>query len=187
MLKIKENVDLKDLKMIGTSEYHNFIGEIFKSQDREIQICSDKIIVSIIKSDSDNLTVFAHYELTLENFYEYVKRELIEKCLTVSPLIELSEKKVMVMKVEFEAPITDLTGDKFGASIYENQVEKLIDFNRINVIRFPDEIEDIAISFVHGFCKKILKNISKEDFRHKIIIKFSNKSLEELFYSNIEF
>ncbi len=95
------------------------------------------------------------------------------------------DTKIMISIPDKE--ITDLAGDNLGKKIYEEQVSHVIDFSKANVIVFPEQIEDLAISFVHGFCRKILKRISKKDFRKIIIVEFSTPHLIEMFYENMEF
>ena len=53
----------------------------------------------------------------------------------------MNENKICL---EFDKLITDLAGNRYGVSVYETQVEHNVDFNKINIVIFPYEIEDIA-------------------------------------------
>lgn len=64
----------------------------------------------------------------------------------------MNENKVFL---EFDKLITDLAGNRYGVSVYESQVEQYIDINKLNIVIFPCEIEDIASSFIQGFYKKL--------------------------------
>ncbi|MCI9420251.1 MAG: hypothetical protein HFG32_09610 [Eubacterium sp.] len=64
----------------------------------------------------------------------------------------MNENKICL---KFDKLITDLAGNRYGVSVYESQVEHNVDFNKINIVIFPYEIEDIASSFIQGFYKKL--------------------------------
>lgn len=86
--------------------------------------------------------------------------------------------------LKFTNSISRLAGNTFGREIYEKQVKDKIDLSKMNIIVIPDQIEDIAISFVQGFTQKIFEEINKDEFsnyfeiegRQKVIDKF-NKSV----------
>lgn len=58
----------------------------------------------------------------------------------------------------FEKSLTAIAGYKFGEEIYEKQVENKYKSGSKNVIEFPEQIDSVAISFVQGFLKKLIKN-----------------------------
>lgn len=86
--------------------------------------------------------------------------------------------------LDFTKTISRLAGNPFGEAIYNKQVKDKIDFKNMNVIVIPENIEDIAISFVQGFTKQIFEIIDKAEFakhfridgNEKIVNKF-NKSV----------
>lgn len=55
----------------------------------------------------------------------------------------------------FDKLVTNLAGNRYGASVYKSQVEKNMDINKVNIVIFPNEIEDIASSFIQGLYKKL--------------------------------
>lgn len=79
------------------------------------------------------------------------------------------------IELKFDNTISRLAGNEFGQSIYKNQVEPLIDFKDKNIIIIPQDIKDIAISFVQGFSSEILNKIDKTQFFDYIQIEASEK------------
>lgn len=64
--------------------------------------------------------------------------------------------------------ITRLAGNEYGKKIFEEQVKEKINYDKKNIIVFPDTIENIAISFVQGFSQEIMESISLDEI-HEII------------------
>lgn len=87
----------------------------------------------------------------------------------------------------FDKTITRLAGNEFGYKTYKEQVEKNIKWNEINEIAFPNEIDRIAISFIQGFARDILKRIDKNDIESLLIFSTSSKELELKIINNIKF
>ena len=69
-----------------------------------------------------------------------------------------------IIKLDVDSTITRLAGNPYGEEIYNTQVKDKIDFSSKNTIVVPENIEDVAISFVQGFTKNIFSKIDKEDF-----------------------
>lgn len=90
------------------------------------------------------------------------------------------------IELKFDNTITRLAGNPYGQRVFNEQVKNFIDYNDINLLVFPKTIENIAISFVQGFSKGILENISIEEFSKKIKIEASEK-IKNNFYKYLTY
>lgn len=79
MLKIKDNVDLNKFRNIGSTEFHHCVGNIFKEQERLVQTVNSSVCVSVIVEEGDDVVIFNTYELTLNELFDLIKAELVEK------------------------------------------------------------------------------------------------------------
>ena len=91
------------------------------------------------------------------------------------------------INLEFDKQLTRLAGNLFGEEIYNNQVKKNIKWNEKNEIIFHNQIDRIAISFIQGFAKEILKKIDKNEVENVIVFKASTKELEKKILDNMLF
>ena len=86
----------------------------------------------------------------------------------------------------FDNSISRLSGNSYGEEIYIEQVNGKINLSEKNVIVFPNYIEDVAISFIQGFTKNILKVIPKDEFFDHVLIegtdKVKNKFLKGVYF-----
>ena len=84
----------------------------------------------------------------------------------------------------FDKQLTRLAGNHYG---YENQIKDKINWEEVNEIIFPQQIDRIAVSFIQGFAKEILKKVDKNDVEKLFVFKASNKELEDKILNNIIF
>lgn len=85
------------------------------------------------------------------------------------------------IELKFSNTITRLAGNPYGQEIFMKQVKNNVKSDKLNIIVIPDYIEDIAISFVQGFCEKAFETIGKEEFykyykiegREKVVTNFN--------------
>lgn len=75
------------------------------------------------------------------------------------------------IELTFSNTLTSLAGNKYGRQIYDEQVSGLIgDFDDVLIV-FPDQITEIATSFLQGFFKVPVDEIGVEginkNFRYK--------------------
>lgn len=85
----------------------------------------------------------------------------------------------MKIMLSFNKTLTRLAGNSFGREVYDIQVKDNINFKEMNIIEFPKEIEDIAISFVQGFTQGIFENINKDEFSKFFTIKGNQKVIDK--------
>jgi hypothetical protein len=88
------------------------------------------------------------------------------------------DKKI---ELKFDKSLNRIAGNAYGQEIYQKQVENIIDFTGMNVIVFPQYIEDIAISFVQGFTLKIFEKIGRDAFLDHISIDANEKVKNKFF------
>jgi hypothetical protein len=81
--------------------------------------------------------------------------------------------------LKFDKMTTRLAGNPYGKSVYKEQVKDKIDFSKINIICFPENIEKIASSFTQGFFTEIINEIGFNGIDTKIKLITKKKELEE--------
>ena len=84
-----------------------------------------------------------------------------------------------VIKLSFKKMDTRIGGFPLGEATFNEQVKNYIDYNKKNIIVFPDQIIKVASSFTQGFFSQIVKDIGYEGIDKLIIIKASSNELEE--------
>ena len=75
-----------------------------------------------------------------------------------------------VIELKFDKATTRLAGNPYGRSVFEEQVEAKMNYECLNVIIFPYQIEKVASSFVQGFFAKIVNKIGYAEFDNVISI-----------------
>lgn len=91
------------------------------------------------------------------------------------------------INLNFDKTISGLAGNDYGVSEYKKQLENKIDYNKINVIIFPENIKKVAISFIQGMFNEILKKVDKQEIEKYIEIQSSSQKLTDKIISNIKF
>lgn len=81
--------------------------------------------------------------------------------------------------LQFDKATTRLAGNPYGRNIYTDQVESKINYDTLNVIVFPDNIEKVASSFVQGFFAKIVEKVGYAEFDNVISIKAKTEELAD--------
>lgn len=92
-----------------------------------------------------------------------------------------------IIELEFDKTIAGLAGNDYGYEEYKKQIMDKFNYNMINTIVFPKQIKKIAISFVQGMFKDILKIIDKNEIEKYVIIKSSSEQLTNRIVNNIKF
>ena len=69
-----------------------------------------------------------------------------------------------IIRLSFPKNFDSLIGSDYGEKIFLEQVQQLVDYQKLNVLVFPNTIEDIGTSFVQGFMIHILEHIEKHKF-----------------------
>lgn len=95
--------------------------------------------------------------------------------------------KENVIKLEFDKTIAGLAGNAYGYEEYKKQIEKRFDYEKKNIIEFPEHIKKVAISFVQGMFKDILKEINKNEIEKYVTIITSSEQLTSKIIQNIKF
>jgi len=82
------------------------------------------------------------------------------------------------IELKFEKAMTRLAGNPYGKRVFDEQVADKINYNAVNIIYIPNNIERIASSFVQGFFTKIIKEVGYEGVKDKIIIDTIHEDLK---------
>ncbi len=94
------------------------------------------------------------------------------------------EKEVRI-ELKVDKTISCLAGYPNGYDFYKEQVEKHFKPGQKLTIVIPDYVEDIAISFVQGFCKELKKEIGVNGIRETIFFEHKDTNLVKEIYENI--
>lgn len=86
-----------------------------------------------------------------------------------------------IIELKFDKITTNLAGNKLGRIVYATQAKEKIDINKINIINLEDNIEDVAMSFIQGFCHEILEKVGKEKAKEIIKVRSSHKGIVDKF------
>lgn len=83
--------------------------------------------------------------------------------------------------LRFKNTYSSITGNKYGQSVYRDQVAPQIDFKKDIVIIFPDFIEDIGVSFIQGFFEEIKMKIGMYGIEKNVEVQSGSiKDLKQL-------
>ncbi len=92
-----------------------------------------------------------------------------------------------IIELEFDKTISGLAGNDYGYEEYKKQIKDKFNYDKKNIIIFPEQIKKVAISFVQGMFKDILKEIDKNEIEEYVIIKSSSDQLTKRIWNNIKF
>jgi len=92
-----------------------------------------------------------------------------------------------IIELSFDKMIAGLAGNDFGYEEYRKQIEGKFDYNKKNIIIFPEQIKKVAISFIQGMFRDILEKINKEIIEEYIEIQSSSDQLTNKILNNIKF
>ena len=84
-----------------------------------------------------------------------------------------------VINLKFDKIITNLSGNRLGVIVYNEQVKDKFINNKENEVIFPEQIEDIASSFIQGLYSEISEKYGKIEAQNLMILKAKNKEAEE--------
>ncbi len=92
-----------------------------------------------------------------------------------------------IIELKFDKTISGLAGNDYGYEEYKKQIKDKFNYDKKNIIIFPEQIKKVAISFVQGMFKDILKEIDKNEIEEYVIIKSSSDQLTKRIWNNIKF
>ncbi|MFR7370715.1 MAG: STAS-like domain-containing protein [Thomasclavelia ramosa] len=95
----------------------------------------------------------------------------------------------MTNKIILTLPSTlsRISGNEYGQSIFENQVEKKISQDEINEIIFPDTVQAVGISFVKGLMGTMINKYGREKIFEHFLFTSNNKDVEKSIKESIEY
>lgn len=69
--------------------------------------------------------------------------------------------------------LSNLTGNKYGRSVFDKQVKEHISYDNLITIKFPDYIDNIGSSFIQGFFDEMVGEIGINGIENNVDI-YSN-------------
>lgn len=93
----------------------------------------------------------------------------------------------MENKIElvFDKATTRLAGNPYGRTVYKEQIAEKMDYDKMNIISFPDNIEKVASSFTQGLFSEIIEKIGYSGFKDTVTIKAKTDALEKMIYEDL--
>lgn len=91
-----------------------------------------------------------------------------------------------VIRLEFDKVTTNLAGNRYGNEIFEKQIEKNLDYSKLNIVMFPNAIEDIATSFIEGIYKIIGEKYGKTKALEIMVLRADNCDAQDKIDESIE-
>lgn len=91
----------------------------------------------------------------------------------------------ITINLSFPVTIQRLTDNPYGKKTYAEQVADKIDFEKMNIIHFPDHIIRASSSFVQGFFTEIVNKIGYDNLHEHITIDSANQSLVDSVWDNL--
>ena len=92
-----------------------------------------------------------------------------------------------VIELVFDKTIAGLARNDFGYEEYKKQIKDKFEYNKKNVIVFPEQIKKVAISFIQGMFRDILEKVDKCKIEMFVEIRSSSEQLTTKILNNIKF
>lgn len=92
-------------------------------------------------------------------------------------------KKTILLK--FDQVSQNLVGYELGQQTYLSQIKRQMDFENGITIKFPDDIQKVSSSFIHGLCHELLETIGIHRVEALIEFKTFDDKLSTTIKSNL--
>lgn len=89
------------------------------------------------------------------------------------------------INLEFDKATTRLAGNPYGKTEFQNQVKSLINYDDVNVIAFPAQIEKVASSFTQGFFSEVIAKVGYIGFDKVVKIEAKDEKLAKTIHSDL--
>ena len=90
-----------------------------------------------------------------------------------------------VIELEFPKTISTLAGNPYGNEVYEKQVKDKFRLDVVNIICFPNNIDDLATSFIQGFFAEIVKITGHDNFYSAVKIQSIHERIKRRIEENL--
>lgn len=84
-----------------------------------------------------------------------------------------------IINLEFDKMITNLSGNRLGVKVFKDQVKDKFVAEKQNEVVFPQQIEDIASSFIQGLYSEISEKYGKIEAQNFLILTSKNNKAQE--------
>ena len=84
-----------------------------------------------------------------------------------------------IINLEFNKLITNLSGNRLGVKVFKDQVKDIFVPGKQNEVVFPEQIEDIASSFIQGLYSEISEKYGKIEAQNFMILTSQNNKAQE--------
>lgn len=84
-----------------------------------------------------------------------------------------------IINLEFDKMITNLSGNRLGVKVFKDQVKDKFVAEKQNEVVFPQQIEDIASSFIQGLYSEISEKYGKIEAQNFMILTSQNNKAQE--------
>lgn len=76
-----------------------------------------------------------------------------------------------LFELKVDKTFSRLSGNRFGRSVFEEQVKDTISYMDKIIIIFPDFIKKVGVSFIQGFFEEMISTLGINEFENNVDIK----------------
>ncbi len=91
-------------------------------------------------------------------------------------------KKILL---KFDKATTRLAGNPYGKIEFQKQVKEMLDYNELNIIIFPTQIEKVASSFTQGFFAEVIEKVGYANFDKIVKIEAKDSKLADSIHCDL--
>lgn len=91
----------------------------------------------------------------------------------------------MRIELELDRTVTRLAGYELGKKIFEEQIKNKIDYNSSITIVFPDNIINLASSFIQGLFGEMVEKIGIAGIEQLVFIESKSEKLKDSIVKNL--
>lgn len=108
--------------------------------------------------------------------------------------MELTNRIELNMDSKELKTLTRIAGNDLGRQVFNDEVKQKWRFKEKHIIKFPERIKYVAISFIQGFANEALqyemsndKNETKDSVEDRIFFEAQSEKLKEQLYDNMRY
>lgn len=90
------------------------------------------------------------------------------------------------IELKYDKLVTNLTGNKLGRREYKKQIESNLEYDKMNIIVFPDQIDDVGMSFFQGLCQELLNRFGRKNVKEYIRVQSIHSEIVQKFDKILE-
>ena len=89
------------------------------------------------------------------------------------------DRMELEVELKVDKTVTSLAGNRYGREIYRSQIKEKIRDGVVVKLQIPDQIEDVASSFIQGLFSELAEKVGKENARNMLILNSNHLEIME--------